>query len=160
MKKSKYIFGLIVVALCVGLCYFVCKEIKHKQQLKVKNMGYTQYDLSESELFILKIYSDISVPGYSGLGTDFYEENEYNKDKDKFVLEKGSQTDIYVERLNKEIFYENRFAGEIIQTAARFGITKDTPFSSDWILTHPKEYLEILKSDDYEIFRHALGKDT
>lgn len=172
-KVKKVIIYIACTILIVG-SFVLCEELLYKYKVEqVKQMGYTQYDLSSVELYYLSswynIYvsendSEIIKPTNSYVksttycniyvlenGSEIIEPTNsyiksttyYNK-KDKMVLCEGAYASDTVDKFN-EIVHDYP---EVQERALKYGITEDNPLTVEWILSHPREALSLVKYSD------------
>lgn len=139
--------GIAVALFTLGL-FRCCTEMLFRYRLEqIKEMGYTEYNLSWERLVSLRRNFYITVPGVRDDHVEdvylFVQSTQYSKDKTKFTLTAGSKTEERVRLFNK-LLLESEYASE---KAREYGITEETPATVDWVLTHPNEALDIISAD-------------
>ncbi|MDD6326974.1 MAG: hypothetical protein Q4D54_03405 [Eubacteriales bacterium] len=158
MKKLKKMIIVFCILLLVGIiCVGLIVTHNKREREKLGEKGYTQYDLSERDLFQLDFYADITIPEYQQIGRlRFFEKNKYNRDKDKFVLVKGDRTDAFVDKLNFALYGEGRNEVELLSVAEKYGLSKDNQMTAEWILSNPRAFVEMRYADRYSVFDSCL----
>lgn len=151
------IIAIVIVAI---LAVIIGKCIHKSHQEKIAQMGYTQYDLSEHDLFVLHYFAGITILDYDNLGKiKFDDKYKYNPNKTDFELRPGKKTKEFVEKFNYELFVNDRAEELQNYIDEKYGINKDNQFSVNWILTHPKEFVEIHGLDKLSIMEEINTLD-
>lgn len=144
-KKIAKIITFFVLSIALVTAHIKCVNDLYDDYVnKVYNMGYTKYNLSSYDLENL-IAFDIYIPEMlnNRYCHGFLYENQYNKDKDKFELMCGENTEDTIKMFN-EILIE--VGGDV---AERYGFSESNPITSEWILTHPEKVNDLIYSNNY-----------
>ena len=145
MKKKKIakIITFFVLSIALVTAHIKCVNDLYDDYVdKVYNMGYTKYNLSRYDLENL-IAFDIYIPEMlnNRYCHGFLYENQYNKDKDKFELMCGENTEDTIKVFNEILIEEGTTLAE------KYGFSESNPITSEWILTHPKEIKILIYSN-------------
>ena len=148
-KKIKVILTIIAILLPINAAIMLYGNYIFKsEQERIKYMGYTEYDLNKWKMdYLIKVF-DIYIPEYKNTPMTFFTDNMYNPDKDKYELAKGEDCEEQIEKINSLLFDENnkeyeRYE-ETREKVAEYGFDEDNQITSDWVITHPEEALEML----------------
>ena len=148
-KKIKVILTIIAILLPINVAIMLYGNYMFKnEQERIKYMGYTEYDLNKWRMdYLIQLY-DIYIPEYKNAPVTFFTDNMYNPDKDKYELAKGEDCEEQIEKINSLLFDENnkeyeRYE-ETREKVAEYGFDEDNQITSDWVITHPEEALEML----------------
>ncbi len=148
-KKIKVILTIIAILLPINAAIMLYGNYMFKnEQERIKYMRYTEYDLNKWRMDYLIQMFDIYIPEYKNAPMTFFTDNMYNPDKDKYELAKGEDCEEQIEKINSLLFDENNDEYKIYESTrekvAEYGFDENNPITSDWIITHPNEGLEML----------------
>ncbi len=162
-RKIKVILIIIAILLPINAAlmaggYYLFKN----EQERIKYMGYTEYDLNKWRMdYLIQMY-DIYIPEYKNAPMTFFTDNMYNPDKDKYELAKGEDCEEQIEKINSLLF-DNNDEYEIESTrekVAEYGFDENNPITSDWVIEHPNEALEMLIAYGESEFVYQAVADT
>ena len=111
--------------------------------LIVSDATYTQYQLSYKEVTsVLSWFGIETAPELGESELKFWEEGQ--TDFTDMTLEASEYTHQVAAVMN-EILFEEAYWRDIkaIMTAKECGLSKENPLTAEWILTHPREAMEI-----------------
>ena len=148
-KKIKVILTIIAILLPINVSIMLYGNYMFKnEQERIKYMGYTEYDLNKWRMdYLIQMY-DIYIPEYKNAPMTFFTDNMYNPDKDKYELAKGEDCEEQIGKINSLLFDDNNDEYEIYESTrekvAEYGFDENNPITSDWVISHPNEALEML----------------
>ena len=155
-KKNLFILKVIFITLALNIAILLYGGYMFRnEQESIKYMGYTEYDLNKRKLdYLIQIY-DVYIPEYKNAPLTFFTDNMYNPNKDKYELVKGESCEEQIEKINSLLYDDNDRYGRydnVREKIAEYGFDENNPITSDWVIAHPNEALEMLAAPGGSVY--------
>ncbi len=167
MKKKKIIISIIAIILiivCIKSAYMYYEYIQEEKRLAQKPY-FTEYKLSMDELgtMVRTYYVDENPDIHDELNMEHWPDYTY------YTIEATEDTEMVVAVLNYCLFddlMESDRAGW--EKAEEYGFSSENRMTVDWVMSHPKEAVEIMHAmwehgdffDDYQDVKKVYDEIT
>ena len=150
MKQKIKLIGIIVVVLTISI-FGVIKgkkyyDNKKEEERLAKDPYFTEYKLSRLEsLYMMEGFYCKFQPKFYGYWSDL--DKSKWPDYSYYTMTATEKTEKVVTVLNYNLFEEQvDFYKDGIKRAKEMGITSDNRLTVDWVMSHPKEAVDIMYS--------------
>ena len=155
MKRKRIVtIILLAIVLLVGIKgILIYRDYKAEQERMAQKPYFTKDKLSEAEMNILNSQFHVET-------TPDWRENwneEDRPDYSYYTIEATEDTEIVVAVVNDWLFDDlSEMDQKALEKAEEYGITSENRLTSEWVMEHPKEAVEIMSSmgDGGDIFRY------
>ena len=155
MKKKHIItIILLVIVLLAGIKgVLLYRDYKAEQERMAQKPYFTKYKLNEEEMNILNSQFHVETT------PDWWENwNEEDRpDYSYYTIEATEDTKVVVAVMNYWMFeYRDIYDRGGWEKAEEYGITEDNRLTTEWVMEHPREAVEIMTSmvNEGDIFRY------
>ena len=155
MKKKHIItIILLVIVLLAGIKgVLLYRDYKAEQERMAQKPYFTKYKLNEAEMNILNSQFHVETT------PDWWENwNEEDRpDYSYYTIEATEDTKVVVAVMNYWMFeYRDIYDRGGWEKAEEYGITEDNRLTTEWVMEHPREAVEIMTSmvNEGDIFRY------
>ena len=155
MKKKHIItIILLVIVLLAGIKgVLLYRDYKAEQERMAQKPYFTKYKLNEEEMNILNSQFHVEIT------PDWWENwNEEDRpDYSYYTIEATEDTKVVVAVMNYWMFeYRDIYDRGGWEKAEEYGITEDNRLTTEWVMEHPREAVEIMTSmvNEGDIFRY------
>ena len=155
MKKKHIItIILLVIVLLAGIKgVLLYRDYKAEQERMAQKPYFTKYKLNEEEMNILNSQFHVKTT------PDWWENwNEEDRpDYSYYTIEATEDTKVVVAVMNYWMFeYRDIYDRGGWEKAEEYGITEDNRLTTEWVMEHPREAVEIMTSmvNEGDIFRY------
>lgn len=155
MKKKHIItIILLVIVLLAGIKgVLLYRDYKAEQERMAQKPYFTKYKLNEEEMNILN--SQFHVKTTPDWWENWNEEDRPNYSY--YTIEATEDTKVVVAVMNYWMFeYRDIYDRGGWEKAEEYGITEDNRLTTEWVMEHPREAVEIMTSmvNEGDIFRY------
>ena len=155
MKKKHIItIILLVIVLLAGIKgVLLYRDYKAEQERMAQKPYFTKYKLNEAEMNILNSQFHVETT------PDWWENwnEEDSPDYSYYTIEATEDTKVVVAVMNYWMFeYRDIYDRGGWEKAEEYGITEDNRLTTEWVMEHPREAVEIMTSmvNEGDIFRY------
>ena len=155
MKKKHIItIILLIIVLLAGVKgILVYRDYKAEEERMAQKPYFTKYKLNEEEMNILNSQFHVETT------PDWWENwNEEDRpDYSYYTIEATEDTKVVVAVMNYWMFeYRDIYDRGGWEKAEEYGITEDNRLTTEWVMEHPREAVEIMTSmvNEGDIFRY------
>ncbi len=161
-RLKRVIVALCICLLVVGCVVVVQKYTKYRTEQKrlAQEPYYTEYKLTGEEMEYMcgYLWCESSPNWLEELPTEDHPDYTYVK------LTPTETTEMVVTIMNDSAFCANEYEEELYLELEQNGVTEDSPFTVEWIMTHPKLAVKCVKKEkyveDYTLLVHYYGLVT
>ena len=150
MKKKIKLIGIIAVVLAISIFGFIkgkkYYDNKKEEERLAQKPYFTEFKLStkEASYMVHRFYCEFQ-PEFYGYWSDL--DKSKWPDYSYYTMTATEKTEKVVTVLNYDLFEEQAYYNkEGIKMAKEMGFTFDNRLTVDWVMSHPKEAVDIMDS--------------